>query len=197
MGQVSRRTLLTRAGIGTGAGVFALLGTTAAPAFGAASITDLSNVRLVCVAKRIAINWDTQWVNTPAAVADDNAADVIRAVRVQEQGHYKTLAPLLGATAPTDDDYTFTFPKGALRSPQAAAQFAVDLESMMVGLVVGAAARTVDPDAASALASIVAGDGQHLSALSVLAGGTSIVDGFPAALDIVDAGNQLAPFISN
>ena len=98
MGRVSRRTLLTRAGIGTGAGVFALLGTTAAPAFGAASITDLSNVRLVCVAKRIAINWDTQWVNTPAAVADDNAADVIRAVRVQEQGHYETLAPLLDWT---------------------------------------------------------------------------------------------------
>ena len=89
--------------------------------FGAASITDLANVRLVCVAKRIAINWDTQWVNTPAAVADSNAADLIRAVRVQEQGHYKTLAPLLGATAPSDDDYTFTFPKGALRSPQAAA----------------------------------------------------------------------------
>ena len=197
MGQVSRRTLLARAGIGTGAGVFALLGTTATPAFGAASITDLSNVRLVCVAKRVAINWDTQWVNTPAAVADSDAADLIRAVRVQEQGHFKTLAPLLGDTAPSDDDYTFTFPKGALRSPQTASDFAVDLESMLVGLVVGAAARTVDPDISASLASIVAGDGQHLSALSVLAGGTSIVDGFPAGLGIEDAGNQLAPFLSN
>ena len=72
MGQVSRRTLLARAGVGTGAGVFALLGTTAAPALAAPSITDLANVRLVCVAKRVAINWDTQWVNTPAAVADGN-----------------------------------------------------------------------------------------------------------------------------
>ena len=57
---VSRRALLTRAGIGTGAGVFALLGTAAAPALAAASITDLANVRIVCVGKRIAINWLTQ-----------------------------------------------------------------------------------------------------------------------------------------
>ena len=197
MGQVSRRTLLARAGIGTGAGVFALLGVTAAPAFGAASIADLANVRIVCVAKRVAINWDTQWVNTPAAVADSDAADLIRAIRVQEQGHFKTLAPLLGDTAPSDDDYTFTFPKGALRSPATAAAFAVDLESMLVGLVVGATARTVDPDVAASLSSIVAGDGQHLSALSVLSGGTPIVDGFPPALGIEDAGNQLAPFLSN
>jgi hypothetical protein len=197
MGQVSRRTLLARAGIGTGAGVFALLGATAAPALAAASVADLANVRLVCAAKRVAINWDTQWVNTPAAVADSDAADLIRAVRVQEQGHYRTLAPLLNGTAPSDDDYTFTFPKGALRSPETAAAFAVDLETMLVGLVVGATARTDDPGVAASLASIVAGDAQHLSALSVLSGGTPIVDGFPPALGIEDAGSQLDPFLSN
>ena len=157
MGQVSRRALLARAGIGTGAGVFALLGATAAPAFGAASSTDLANVRLVCAAKRVAINWYTQWVNTPAAVADSTEADLIRAVRKQEQGHYATLAPLLDGTAPIDDDYTFTFPKGALRSPTHAVAFAVDLEAMMLGLVVGAAARTVDPDVSATLTSIVGG----------------------------------------
>jgi hypothetical protein len=197
MGQVSRRTLLARAGIGTGAGVFALLGATAAPAFRAASTTDLANVRLVCAAKRVAINWDTQWVNTPAAVADSTEADTIRAVRKQEQRHYATLAPLLNGTAPSDDDYTFTFPKGALRSPDLAVAFAVDLETMMLGLVVGAAERTVDPDVSATLTSIVAADGQHLSALSVLGGGSGLVDGLPPGLGIEDAGNQLAPFLSN
>ena len=112
MGQVSRRALLARAGIGTGAGVFALLGVTAAPAFGAASIADLANVRLVCVGQAHRDQLGHAMGQHAAAVADSDAADLIRAVRVQEQGHFRTLAPLLGATAPSDDDYTFTLPEG-------------------------------------------------------------------------------------
>jgi hypothetical protein len=196
MGQVSRRTLLARAGIGAGAGVFALLGATAAPALAAPSAPDLANVRLVCAAKRIAINWCTQWVNTPAAVLDSTTADLIRQIRKQEQGHYNTLAPLLNGTAPTDDDYVYVLPKGALRSPELAARFGCDYEQMLVGLAVGAAARTVDADVSATLTSIVAADGQHLSALSVLAGGSPIVDGLPSPLGIEDAGNQLNQFLS-
>src|SRR5258707_255973 len=92
---VSRRALLTRAGIGTGVGVFALLGGAAAPALAAPSISDLANVRLVCVGKRVAINWLTSWVNTPKALDSSDTADLIRAIRTQEQTHYSLLAPLL------------------------------------------------------------------------------------------------------
>ena len=191
MVQVSRRALLARAGIGTGAGVFALLGATAAPALAAPSARSRQ-----CAAglrrQADAINWSTQWVNTPAAVLDKTTADLIREIRKQEQGHYSTLAPLLGATAPVDDDYVYVLPKGALRSPEHAASFARDYEQLLVGLVVGAAARTVDPDVAATLTSIVAADGQHLSALSVLAGGSPVVDGLPSPLDIIDAGDQIS-----
>ena len=192
---VSRRALLTRAGIGTGAGVFALLGTAAAPALAASSIADLANVRIVCVGKRIAIKWLTSWVNTPKAVDSSDTADLIRAIRTQEQGHYGLLAPLLNPP-PVDDDYTYSFPAGALRSLDHASSFALDLEEMLLGIAIGAASTTDDPTVAELLARVVAGDGQHFSALSVLTGGPPLPDGAPRALGLEDGGNQLSQFIS-
>jgi hypothetical protein len=186
--------LLTRAGVGTGAGVFALLGATAALA--APLISDLANVRLVCVGKRVAINWLTTWVNTPKAVDSGDTADLMRAIRSQEQGHYSLLAPLLNGTAPVDDDYTYSFPAGALKSFDRAANFALDLEQLLLGTAIGAASTTDDPGVAELLARVVAGDGQHFSALAVLTGASPTPDGAPRALGIIDAGNQLAPFLS-
>jgi hypothetical protein len=194
---VSRRALLTRAGIGTGAGVFAALGVTAAPAFADASISDLANVRIVCVAKRISINWLTSWVNTPKAVDSKDTADLIRAVRSQEQNHYSLLAPLLNGTAPVDDDYTYSFPPGALRSFDRASTFALDLEEMLLGIAIGAAATTDDRGVAQTLAQIVASDGQHFSALSVLTGASAVPDSAPRPISIEDGGNQLSQFLSN
>ena len=193
---VSRRALLTRAGVGTGAGVFALLGGAAAPAVAAPSISDLANVRLVCVGKRISINWLTTWIDTPKAVDSSDTADLIRAIRSQEQTHYSLLAPLLNPP-PVDDDYTYAFPAGALRSFEHASNFALDLEEMLLGTAIGAASTTDDPAVAELLACVVAGDGEHFSALSVLTAASAVPDGAPRALNIIDAGNQLAPFISN
>ena len=194
---VSRRALLARAGIGGGAGVLALLGGAASPVLAATSIADLANVRLVCVGKRVAINWLTSWVNTPKALDSSDTADLIRAIRTQEQGHYSLLAPLLNGTAPVDDDYTYALPAGALRSFERAAAFALDLEEMLLGSAIGAASTTDDPAVAEVLARVVAGDGQHFSALSALSGGPAVPDGAPRSLTIIDAGNQLSPFLSN
>jgi Ferritin-like domain len=194
---VSRRALITRAGIGTGAGALALLGVDVAPALAAPSISDLANVRIVCVGKRVAINWLTRWVNTPKALDSSDTADLIREIRSQEQGHYSLLAPLLNGTAPVDDDYTYAFPAGALKSFDHASSFALDLEEMLLGLAIGAASTTTDPTTAELLVRVVAGDGEHFSALSVLTDGPPLPDGAPRALNIIDAGNQLAPFLSN
>jgi hypothetical protein len=176
--------------------MFALLGATATPALAAASIPDLANVRIVCVSKRIAINWLTRWVDTPSAL-DSDTADLIRAIRTQEQGHYALLAPLLNGTALVDDDYAYSFPAGALRSFEHAAIFALALEELLLGIAIAAASTTDDPGVAELLARVVAGDGQHFSALSVLTGGPAVPDGAPRALGIEDGGNQLSQFLSN
>jgi hypothetical protein len=195
MGQVSRRALLARAG--AGAGAVAFLGVSAASAAAAAGEGDLSDVRLVCSTKRLMINWYTTWLDTPKAAGATETQQLVRNIRKQEQAHYALLAPLLGATAPTDDDFTFTFPAGALRTPATAGKLALALEYLATGIAVGAAARVADAGIAGSLTSVVACEGQHLGALSALGGGSPVPTDLPAGLDIVDASNQLAPFLSN
>jgi hypothetical protein len=195
MGQVSRRALLARAGIGTGAGVVTLFAG-AAPALGAPSAPDLANVRLVCAGKRVAITWLTRWINTPKALDSSGTQDLVRAIRSQEQTHYGVLAPLLSGTAPTDDDYTYNLPAGALRSFERASVFALSLEETLLGIAIGAAATTADVAVAELLATVVAGDGQHFAALSALGGGPEVPNGMPRAIGIEDAGNQLNQFLS-
>lgn len=174
-----------------------MLGGTAAPALGAAAASDLANVRLVCAGKRVAIAWLTRWINTPKVLDSSDTVDLLRAIRSQEQAHYGLLAPLLNGTAPVDDDYTYTLPAGALRAFERAATFALDLEEMLLGIAIGAASTTADVGVATSLASVVAGDGQHFAALSVLAGGPAVPNGLPRAIGIEDAGNQLFQFLSN
>ena len=196
--QVSRRALVTRAGFGTGAGVIALLGGAAVPALAAPSEGDLAHARLICSSKRLTINWYTRWLNRPKALAGTSTTrELLLDIRSAEQAHYGLLAPLLGATAPSDDDFTYTFPAGALRSPAAAPKFGLDLENLMVGIGIGAAATTGDTDVAQSIASIVGGDGQHLSALSVLGGATAVPTDLPRAIGVEDASAQLSQFLSN
>lgn len=194
MGQVSRRTLLARAGVGTGAGVAALLGGAATPALAAAP--DLANARLICAGKRLAITWCTRWIDTPKALGD-GAEDLVRAIRSQEQAHYALLAPLLNGTAPVDDDFTYTLPAGALKSPERAAQFGLDLEELLLGIAIGAAATTQDAGIAESIARVVASDGQHLAALSALGDGPPVPNGLPRAIGVEDASVQLSQFLSN
>jgi hypothetical protein len=196
MGQVSRRALLTRAGIGTGAGVVALLGGAAAPALASAEV-DLANARLICSSKRLMVAWYTRWLNTPKALGESPTKDLLLAIRKQEQAHYGLLAPLLGATAPTEDDFTFTLPAGALRNPETAAKFAFDLETMMLGIAIGAAATTQDAGVAASIARIAACDGQHLGAVSVLGSGSAVPTELPRPIGVEDASAQLSQFLSN
>jgi Ferritin-like domain len=195
--QVSRRALLARAGIGTGAGVVALLAGTTAPALAAPGEPDLANARLICSSKRLTINWYTRWLNTPKAIGPSTTRGLVLDIRQHEQVHYGLLQPLLGTTAPVDDDFSFSLPAGALRNPSAAATFALALENLMIGIGIGAAATTQDAGVAESIARIVGGDGQHVGALSALAGGSAVPTDLPRAIGVVDASAQLSQFLSN
>ncbi len=190
--QVSRRALLTRAG----AGSIAVLGGAAVPAFAAPAEGDIANARLICSSKRLMITWYTRWLNTPKALGESPNKDLLLAIRRGERAHYALLAPLLGATAPTDDDFTFTLPKGALRTLATAARFSLALETLMVGIGIGAAATTEDSGVAASIARIVAGDGQHLAAVSGLEGGTPVAIDLPRSIGIEDASAQLSQFLA-
>ena len=196
MVHVSRRALLARASVGAGAGVAALLGgaTTAAGSPGEA---DLANVRLVCSSKRLMIAWYTRWLDTPKALGASTTRELLLRIRSAEQVHYRLLAPLLGTTAPTDDDFTYTLPAGALRNPAIAAQFGIDLEELMLGIAIGAASTTTDASVAASIARVVGSDGQHLGALSALHGDSAAPTALPAIIGVEDASEQLSHFLSS
>ena len=197
MDQVSRRGLLVRAGAGTSAGVVGLLAGASSPVLAAASERDLANVRLMCSSKRLTINWYTRWLNTPRVLGESPNKDLLLRIRSQEQAHYRALAPLLGPTAPVDDDFTFTLPAGAFRTPATAARFGLALENLVLSIGIGAASTTQDPGAAESISRVVAGDAQHLAAISILTGGSAVPTGLPRAIGIEDASSQLSHFLSN
>jgi hypothetical protein len=198
MVQVSRHALLKRAGAGTGAGVIALLAGAAVPALAAPSEPDLANARLICSSKRLTINWYTRWLNTAKARGGSSTTrELLLDIRSAEQAHVALLSPLLGTTAPSDDDFTYTFSAGALRSPETAAKFGLDLENLMIGIGIGAVATTADVDVAQSIAAVVGGDGQHVGALSVLTGASAVPTALPRGLGVEDASTQLAQFLSN
>jgi ferritin-like protein len=197
MHQVSRRAVLARAGIATGAGAIALLGAAAVPALAAPSEADLANARLICSSKRLTITWYTRWLATARAIGPETTRELVLDIRQHERAHYGLLAPLLGTTAPVDDDFTFSLPAGALRSPFVAARFALALENLMIGIAIGAAATTVDAGVAESIARIVGSDGQHVGALSALAGKSPVPTDLPRAIGVGDASDQLSRFLSN
>jgi len=168
------------------------------PALAAPGEPDLANARLICASKRMTISWYTHWLNTPKALGGSSTTrELLLDIRAAEMAHFGLLAPLLGTTAPSDDDFTYAFPAGALRSQATAAKFGLDLENLMIGIGIGAAAATADADVAQSIASIVGGDGQHVSALSVLNGASAVPTDLPRGLGVADASAQLTQFLSN
>ena len=144
------------------------------------------------------INWYTRWLNSPKALGGvASTRELLLDIRSQEQAGYGLLAPLLTDSAPVDDDFTFTFPAGALRSPAAAVKFGIDIENMMLGIAIGASATVADPAVATSIASVVGSDGMHLAALNALGGVQVIPDALPVGLGVDDASNQLSQFLSN
>ena len=193
MHTIDRRGLLARAA--AGAGLVALAGPAAQPA--AAAELDLTNVRLVCSSKRLAITWYTRWINAGAAVRPDaTTRALVLELRKQEQAHYALLAPLLNGTAPSDDDFDYALPAGALRTAAAATGFSLDLENLVLGIAIAASATTQDSTISEPLARVAAGDAQHVSALSSLAGGSPIPSGLARPIGLEDASNQLDQFLS-
>ena len=185
-----RRALLVRAGSGVGLGGIS-------GAVPSAAETDLSSVRLVCSSKRLSITWYTRWLDAaPSARPSVTSRKLVRELRRQEQTHYALLAPLLGTTAPRDDDFDFKLPPNALRSSASAAQFSLDLEKLIAGIGIGACAAADDRGIAESLARVAASDAQHVSALGALVGLSPLEGGLVRSITLDDASNQLDQFLA-
>jgi hypothetical protein len=180
---IDRRSLLRRGAALAGVSVLAF------PALGQAGVDeDLAEVRLVCATKRLTITWYTDWVDSQLASAKD--APWLLTFRKQEEQSYAALAPLLGATAPVDDDFDFVFPPGALKSTNNARTLGVSLERLALGIELGAASRIGDPLVAGPVAAIAATNAMHIALFT-----SALTASLPVALPADDASTQLGEYL--
>jgi hypothetical protein len=180
---IDRRSLLRRGAALAGVSVLAF------PALAEAGVDeDLAEVRLVCATKRVTIGWYTRWID--AGVASTADAAWLPKLRRQEQQSYAALAPLLGASAPTDDDFNFVFPSGAIRSANNARTLGVSLERLALGVELGAASRISDPNVAGPVAAVAATNAMHIALLT-----GALTSSLPVALTAADASTQLGEYL--
>jgi Ferritin-like domain len=180
---IDRRSLLRRGAALAGVSLLAF------PPLALAGVDeDLAEVRLVCATKRLTIGWYTRWID--AGVASSTDAAWLPKLRRQEQQSYATLAPLLGATAPTDGDFDFAFPPGAIRSANNARTLGVSLERLALGVELGAASRISDPNVAGPVAAVAATSAMHVALLT-----GALSSSLPVALTAADASTQLGEYL--
>jgi hypothetical protein len=180
---IDRRSLLRRGALLAGATALAF------PALAQAGVDeDLAEVRLVCATKRLTITWYTDWIDSQLASTADAAW--LPKLRKQEEASYTALAPLLGTTAPVDDDFDFVFPSGALKATNNAHTLGVKLERLALGVELGAASRISDPLVAGPVAAIAATNAMHIA---LLTGG--LTSALPVALTADDASIQLGEYL--
>jgi hypothetical protein len=180
---IDRRSLLRRGALLAGASVLAF------PSLAEAGVDeDLAEVRLVCATKRLTISWYTDWIDSKLTSDADRAW--LPKLRAQEEASYTALAPLLGATAPVDDDFDFVFPPGALKSTNKARTLGVKLERLALGVELGAASRIGDPLVAGPVAAVAATNAMHIALLT-----GALTSSLPVALTAADASTQLGEYL--
>jgi hypothetical protein len=180
---IDRRSLLRRGALLAGATALAF------PALAQAGVDeDLAEVRLVCATKRLTITWYTDWIDSQLASTADAAW--LPRFRKQEEASYAALAPLLGTTAPVDEDFDFVFPPGALKSTSNARTLGVRLERLTLGIELGAGSRISDPLVAGPVAAIASTNATHIALLT-----GALTNPLPVALTAHDASTQLGEYL--
>jgi hypothetical protein len=154
---------------------------------------DRANVRLVAASKRLTLTWYTTWLAADGA-HEGNTRTLATKLQEQEQKHYDLLAPVLGDTAPVDDDFDFTLPKSATASARAAIDFSLTLERLLTGIGIAAAGNTANPGLSQALARVAAADSVHVGALTGRSGSV-LGPSLPRPVDVATASDELAKYL--
>ena len=154
---------------------------------------DLATVRLAASAELLAEAFYNRALNANAFEQEERSYLV--AARANEREHYESLAGVLGDGAPLANDFQFTFPANAFKSRAAIAKTGVNLETAFVGAYLGAVASLQTAEYRAVAGQIGASEAMHLSALTELRGGSPVGPAFPAALNIEQATDALAPYL--
>lgn len=205
MDAIDRTAFVSRAarggaGIALGAAAASLL---AAPTGGATlasgpiSDADLALARLAVATELLAVDFATQAVASGHFRGDD--LKHLRRILFNEQEHLSAVSGVLtgaGQAAATADDLDIGYPDGTFASRTSIARVGVTLETISVGIYVGAAASFAAADLRAAAAGIAASESQHLGLFGTIAYSRPVGISFPRPLSPAAASDALAPFLS-
>lgn len=193
MTTLSRRQLLTTGAVGG----MALL--TAPAAALAATPTpvddDLAYLQVATVAKLVSVTHYDRALGVRGLLRGDDRK-LVRAIRADDARHRAEIDAALGADAPTPDDYTVALPGFALKDAKGVAQFALQMEEIARGAVLGGTSALQDPGTRALLARVLAADSEHVALLRQLRGVKPSGGHLPLAMSLERASRRLDAYLT-
>src|SRR5262245_40970449 len=198
MGPLTRGDVLRRAAagaltIGLGGSIAALAASGAAAGTEPPSEEDLAWVRMGASAELLAIDFYDRAIASHRFSGAER--EYLRGVRSVERAHYAALAAALVDIPPLPADFRFLYPPRTFTAAERVSDLGVRLETVFVGVYLGAVEAIVDPALRLLAAQIAAAEGRHAGVIDSMAGSVSAGSDFPAPLDIEQATDALAPYL--
>jgi len=196
--KLTRAELVARGGKGgvaiAGASLF---GASAGPA-SAGVEEDLALVRLAIAGELVGAQFFAGGLDS--GLFDGAVKRALSRAQFNDEEHLAALAQALAAAGQTPaegyGDFVYTFPEGAFESGRRFGEVGVSLKTAVLGAYLGAVQVLESPGLRIAAARIASSEAAHLSVLAGLAGILPVGISFPALLDIEQASEGLAPFLS-
>jgi hypothetical protein len=161
------------------------------------STGDLAYARLLVGAELLAADFYAQAI--AASNASDSVMKYLKKAHMNEQEHYQSVSGILtgaGLTPAVSADIDYTYPKGSFASQKSMLKLAQQLETIMLGIYLGAVGGMQSNAFKQGIAQIAACEGQHLSYMWTQNGGKAFSVSFPPALTIDQASAALDAFTS-
>lgn len=198
--QLSRARVLSR-GVKTGAAMLFAGSAAGALATRAAADTipdaDLAYARLFVAVELLA---DDLYGRTIASKRFHGAElKYLLRARFNEQEHYRTVSQILsgaGQAPAVASDFDFSYPKGSFASRMSIGTLGVRLETLFLGVYLGAVGALQTNALEQPVARIAASEAQHLSIFTAFSGGNPVGVSFPNPLPIDEASGALDGFTS-
>jgi demethoxyubiquinone hydroxylase (CLK1/Coq7/Cat5 family) len=174
-----------------------VLGAFASPATAAIGPPDIPVVTLALATELVGAQFYKQLLAAKARNTRQEAH--LRRALANENDHYAAVAKVLsdaGQTPGQASDFDFTFPANAFQTRRAAARLGVQLETVFMGIYLGAVQTLQDASTRALFARIAASQAEHVSFFSAIALHRPIGMSFPVPLSLEEGSAALEPFIS-
>ncbi len=154
---------------------------------------DIAHVQLGVVGKLVALACADR-IGRPGLLRPAERR-LMGSIRAADARHLNALLPLLGEDAPSAEDFSFVFPRHALRDADRALQLMGTVERLVIRALLGGVAAATDPGTRVLLGGIAAADATHLTGLLAAQDRPTVEDRLPTPLTIERASERLDRYL--